>query len=342
MLAGSPPPPRPGRRAARRRAEAVARADSKSAVSRRFRPPPDRPGRAHRPRLSTLDVAALMIGRITFADCCCVAASSSPPTAPRCPSGCGTATPRTAPSSRTCSPMWSPWSALRRRHPRGHRRRQSPRRRRQTRALREAAVVQRCVLHKRRDVAGYLDPILARAVDCQLARPFNDTDWQRGRRVALWHRHPARRQAPLRGGQPARRTGGHVHRAPPRGTRPAGPVPVVHQRHRVDDLGRVHPHPGRSRRAGLSVGVFFAFSSSSCRHSGVYPHRRGIAAMQAINRQAPSPLFMTAVRHRSGVRARSRRRARSTRRTVGGLRAGSRRPLSRRQPVHGRLPRAAK
>ena len=47
--------------------------------------------------------------------------------------------------------------------------------------------------------------------------------------------------------------------------------------------------------AGLSVGVFFAFSSSSCRHSGVYPHRRGIAAMQAINRQAPSPLFMTAL-----------------------------------------------
>jgi putative transposase len=46
------------------------------------------------------------------------------------------------------------------------------------------AVVQRCTLHKRRDVAGDLDPILARAVDRQVARAFNDTDWQRGRRVA--------------------------------------------------------------------------------------------------------------------------------------------------------------
>lgn len=46
------------------------------------------------------------------------------------------------------------------------------------------AVVQRRVLHKRRDVAGYLYPILARAIDRQLARAFNDTDWQRGLRVA--------------------------------------------------------------------------------------------------------------------------------------------------------------
>ncbi len=46
------------------------------------------------------------------------------------------------------------------------------------------AVVQRCTLHKRRDVAGYLDPILARAIDRQFARAFNGTDPQRGLRVA--------------------------------------------------------------------------------------------------------------------------------------------------------------
>jgi putative transposase len=59
------------------------------------------------------------------------------------------------------------------------------------------AVVQRCTVHKRRDVAGYLDPILARAIDRQLARAFNDTDWQRGLRVArgiatqLEDKHPS-------------------------------------------------------------------------------------------------------------------------------------------------------
>ena len=57
--------------------------------------------------------------------------------------------------------------------------------------------MQRCTLHKRRDVAGYLDPILGRAIDRQLARAFNDTDWRRGLRVArgiatqLEHQHPS-------------------------------------------------------------------------------------------------------------------------------------------------------
>ena len=55
--------------------EAVARGDSKSAVSRRFKAATETAlaeliGRD----LSTLDVAALMIDGITFADCCCVAA----------------------------------------------------------------------------------------------------------------------------------------------------------------------------------------------------------------------------------------------------------------------------
>lgn len=46
------------------------------------------------------------------------------------------------------------------------------------------AVVQRCVLHKRRDVSDYLAPELARRIDRQLAGAFNDTDWARGMKVA--------------------------------------------------------------------------------------------------------------------------------------------------------------
>ncbi len=46
------------------------------------------------------------------------------------------------------------------------------------------AVVQRCTLHKRRDVADYLDPELARRIDRQLKGAFNDVDAARGLKVA--------------------------------------------------------------------------------------------------------------------------------------------------------------
>ncbi len=46
------------------------------------------------------------------------------------------------------------------------------------------AVVQRCVLHKRRDVADYLAPELARRIDRQLKAAFNDADAARGLKVA--------------------------------------------------------------------------------------------------------------------------------------------------------------
>ena len=49
--------------------------------------------------LSTLDVAEVTVGvgGIEVAGQCCVAAPVIPATAPRCPSGCGWATPRTRP-----------------------------------------------------------------------------------------------------------------------------------------------------------------------------------------------------------------------------------------------------
>ncbi|MGO9333653.1 MAG: transposase [Acidimicrobiales bacterium] len=46
------------------------------------------------------------------------------------------------------------------------------------------AVVQHCTLHKRRDVADYLDPELARRIDRQLKVAFNDADAARGLKVA--------------------------------------------------------------------------------------------------------------------------------------------------------------
>jgi transposase-like protein len=48
----------------------------------------------------------------------------------------------------------------------------------------DRALVQRCVLHKRRNVKGYLPDELGRTIDRRLARAFNDTDPGRGLKVA--------------------------------------------------------------------------------------------------------------------------------------------------------------
>lgn len=47
--------------------------------------------------------------------------------------------------------------------------------------------------------------------------------------------------------------------------------------------------------AGLSGGVFFAFSTFVMSALGRLPAAQGISAMNAINRAAPSPLFMIAL-----------------------------------------------
>jgi uncharacterized membrane protein len=47
--------------------------------------------------------------------------------------------------------------------------------------------------------------------------------------------------------------------------------------------------------AGLSGGVFFAFSTFVMKALGRLPNAEGISAMNAINRAAPTPLFMVAL-----------------------------------------------
>ncbi|ROO85676.1 putative membrane protein [Actinocorallia herbida] len=44
--------------------------------------------------------------------------------------------------------------------------------------------------------------------------------------------------------------------------------------------------------AGVGAGVFFAFSTFVMRALGTLPTVQGVAAMQAVNRAAPHPLFM--------------------------------------------------
>ena len=112
------------------------------------------------------------------------------------------------------------------------------------------AVVQRCTLHKRRDVADYLDPELARRIDRQLKGAFNDADAARGLQGGARSRCSARARAPERRRFFTRRARRHVQRAPARGLGPPGPIAFVHQCHRVDDLDRA---PGLLGRQALAA-----------------------------------------------------------------------------------------
>jgi len=165
--------------------ESVARGDSKSAVSRRFKAATEAAlaeliGRD----LSELDVAALMIDGIVFADVCCVAALVITTDGTKVPVGLwdgdtenGTVVKdlladlvdRGLRYETGILVVIDGSKAL----AAGVKR-----------VFGKRAVVQRCTLHKRRNVGDYLDPMLARAIDRQLARAFNDTDWQRGLKVA--------------------------------------------------------------------------------------------------------------------------------------------------------------
>lgn len=178
--------------------ESVARGGSKSAVSRRFKAATEAAlaeliGRD----LSTLDVAALMIDGVMFAECCCVAALVITTDGTKVPVGLWDGDTE---NGTVVKDLLADLVA------RGLRYEQGilvvidggkALAAGVKRVFGKRAVVQRCVLHKRRDVAGYLDPVLGRAIDRQLARAFNDTDYQRGLRVAkgiaaqLEDKHPS-------------------------------------------------------------------------------------------------------------------------------------------------------
>ena len=111
----------------------------------------------------------------------------------------------------------------------------------------ERALIQRCTLHKRRNVIGYLPVDERDAIDRRLAAAFAQPDPAKGLQGLPGPRPPARRQASRRRRVAARRARGHVHRRRPRRHRPAAPVVDEHELHRVDDLDHPHHHrPGEA------------------------------------------------------------------------------------------------
>ena len=110
----------------------------------------------------------------------------------------------------------------------------------------ERALIQRCTLHKRRNVIGYLPVDERDAIDRRLALAFAQPDAAIGQGLS-GPRPSARSQASRRCRVAARGTRGHVHRRRPRCHRSAAPVVDEHELHPVDDLD--HPHHDRPRQA---------------------------------------------------------------------------------------------
>lgn len=165
--------------------ETKARSTSRSSVSRRFKAATETALAELLARdLTELDVAVLMIDGIVFAECCCVAALVVTADGTKVPVGLweGDTENKTIVTDLLADLVG-----------RGLRFEDGllvvidgakALAAGVSRVFGQRAVVQRCVLHKRRNVASYLPADLARTTDRRLAQAFNDPDPARGRRVA--------------------------------------------------------------------------------------------------------------------------------------------------------------
>jgi len=165
--------------------EARARSVSKSAISRRFKTATEAKLAELLARdLTGLDVAAMMIDGIIFADCCVVVALAITTDGTKVPVGlwegdtenkivvtdlladlvargleCADGVLFVLDGSKALAGGVK-------------------------RVFGDRALIQRCVLHKRRNLDGYLPDGYAQMIDRQLAKAFNDVDPARGLRVA--------------------------------------------------------------------------------------------------------------------------------------------------------------
>ena len=165
--------------------EAIARGDSRAAVSRRFvSATAARLAELLGRDLSGLEVAVLMIDGIVFAKCCCVVALVVTTDGTKVPVGLWDGDTENATVvkdlladlvARDLSYEEGILCVLD-----GSKALASGVRR----VFGKHAVIQRCTLHKRRNLGDYLPKDLAKATDNKLARAFNDDDWRRGLRVA--------------------------------------------------------------------------------------------------------------------------------------------------------------
>lgn len=118
----------------------------------------------------------------------------------------------------------------------------------------DAALIQRCTLHKRRNCVDHLPESERGWVDTRLGKAFNHADPAAGLHMARDLARQLETRWPRRRRQPAGRPRGDVHGASPWHRRPPGPHSHQHQPHRVDDLGGALHHRQREEVAGRHDG----------------------------------------------------------------------------------------
>jgi putative transposase len=165
--------------------EDVARGDSRSAVSRRFKAATETALTEMLARdLSELDLAVLMIDGIIFAEVCCVVALAITTDGTKVPVGLWDGD--TENGTVVCD-LLADLVARGLRYDHGLLVVIDGAKALATgvkRVFGHRALVQRCVLHKRRNVESYLPDELAKVTDRKLAKAFNDPDPARGKRIA--------------------------------------------------------------------------------------------------------------------------------------------------------------
>jgi putative transposase len=165
--------------------EAVARSGSKSAVSRRFKAATEaRLAELLARDLSGLDVAAMMVDGVIFAECCIVVALAITSDGTKVPVGLWEGDTENSVvvtdllADLVCRGLGCETGVLfvldgSKALAAGVRR-----------VFGDRALIQRCVLHKRRNLDSYLPEHYAPGLDRQLAKAFNDVNPARGLKVA--------------------------------------------------------------------------------------------------------------------------------------------------------------
>jgi len=165
--------------------EAVARGDSRSAISRRFKTATTKALDELLARdLAELDVAALMIDGIIFAEVCCIVALAITADGTKVPVGLWDGDTE---NGTVVTDLLADLVARGLRYEHGLLVVIDGAKALATgvkRVFGRRAIVQRCTLHKRRNLESYLPDELAGPTDRKLAKAFNDTDPARGKRVA--------------------------------------------------------------------------------------------------------------------------------------------------------------
>ena len=137
----------------------------------------------------------------------------------------------------------------------------------------DKALIQRCTLHKRRNIADHLPDKEKAWVDAKLVKAFDHPDPDAGLRNAKQPCHATGKESSPRSRVAAGGAGGDVHRRPARHRRPPRQDADHVQPHRIDDLHRQSHQPQRHPLARRADGAALDRGRHAQRRTILPPHQ---------------------------------------------------------------------